>query len=214
MLPTNFPPWPAVYQPTQRWIAAGCFEQMVHGLRELLRWTAGRADAPTAMILDGRTVQSTPECGGRAGYDGHKRRMGSKTHAAVDILGHLLALHFTPANEQERDRAASLAATVQEVTGETAEVAFVDQGYSSAATVRDAAAHGIRLEVITLPDAKRGFVLLTRLWVVERSFSWVARFRRLARDDERLPETVAGLHFIAFACLMRHRLLTVAVQSP
>ena len=73
--------------------------------------------------------------------------------------------------------------------------------------------HGIRLEVVKLPEAKRGFVLLPRRWVVERSFAWAARFRRLARDYERLPETVAGLHFVAFACLMLHRLLTVAAQS-
>jgi transposase len=214
MLPTNFPPWAAVYQQAQRWIAAGCFEQMVHDLRAVLRWSEGRADAPSAMILDARTVQSTPESGGRAGYDGHKRRKGSKAHAAVDTLGHLLALHVTPANEQERDQVAILAAAVQEATAETVEVAFVDQGYTGEEAAEDAAAHGIRLEVIKLPAAKRGFVLLPRRWVVERSFAWVARFRRLARDYERLPETVAGLPFIAFACLMLHRLLTVAVQSP
>ncbi len=77
-----------------------------------------------------------------------------------------------------------------------------------------AAEHGIRLEVIKLPEAKKGFVLLPRRWVVERSFAWAARFRRLAKDYERLPETVAGLHFVAFACLMLQRLITVAAQSP
>jgi transposase len=214
LLPTNFPPWPAVYQQTQRWIAAGCFEAVVHDLRALLRWTEGRADEPTAVILDGRTVQSTPESGARAGYDGHKRRKGSKTHAAVDTLGHLLALHVTPANEQERDQVARLAAAVQEATGDAVEVAFVDQGYTGEGTAAAAEAHGIRLEVIKLPEAKRGFVLLPRRWVVERSFAWAARFRRLARDYERLPETFAGLHFLAFACLMVHRLLTVIAQSP
>ena len=214
MLPTNFPPWPAVYQQAQRWIAAGCFEAMVHDLRALLRWTAGRADDPTAVILDGRTVQSTPESGARAGYDGHKRRKGSKTHAAVDTLGHLLALHVTPANAQERDRVARLAAAVQDATGEAVEVAFVDQGYTGDEPAAEAAAHGIRLEVVKLPEAKRGFVLLPRRWVVERSFAWAARFRRLARDCERLPETFAALHFVAFACLMLHRLLTVVAQNP
>ena len=70
MLPTNFPPWAAVYQQTQRWIAAGCFEAMTHDLRALIRWTEGRADDPTAVILDGRTLQRTPESGNHAGYDG------------------------------------------------------------------------------------------------------------------------------------------------
>jgi transposase len=214
LLPTNFPPWEAVYQQTQRWIAADCFETMVHDLRALLRWADGRADEPTAVILDGRTVQSTSESGARAGYDGHKRRKGSKTHLAVDTLGHLLALHITAANEQERAQVATLAEAVQEVTGDHVEVAFVDQGYTGEEPASAAAAHGIDLIVLKLPEAKRGFVLLPRRWVVERSFAWVARFRRLARDYERLPETVAGLHFLAFACLMLHRLLTTAVQSP
>jgi transposase len=214
MLPTNFPPWAAVYQQTQRGIAAGCFEAIVHDLRALLRWADGRADDPTAVVFAGRTVQSTPESGTRAGYDGYKRRRGSKTHAAVDPLGHLLALHVTPANEQERDQVAILAAAVQEATGDAVEVASVDQGDTGDRAATDAAAHGIRLEVVKLPEAKKGFVLLPRRWVAERSFAWVARFRRLGRDYERLPETVVGLHFLAFACLMAHRLLTVVAQSP
>lgn len=213
-LPTNFPPWAAVYQQTQRWLAAGVFEAMVHDLRTLLRWLEGRADQPTAAIFDARTVPSTPESGAGAGYDGDKRRTGRKTHAAVDTLGHLLALLVTPANEQERAQVKALAKAVQDVTGESVEVAFVDQGFTGDAAADDAAAHGIRLEVVKLDEAKRGFVLLPRRWVIERSFAWLARFRRLARDYERLPETVAGLHFVAFACLMLHRLLTVAVQRP
>ena len=214
LLPTNFPPWAAVFQQAQRWIAAGCFEAMVHDLRAILRWAEGRADDPTAVILDARTVQSTPESGARAGYDGHKRRKGSKTHAAIDTLGHLLALHVTAANEQERDQVEALAAAVQEATGQNAELAYVDQGYTGEAPAAAAEAHGIRLAVVKLPEAKNGFVLLPRRWVVERTFAWAARFRRLARDYERLPETFAGLHFVAFACLMLHRLLTVAAQSP
>jgi transposase len=214
MLPTNFPPWEAVYQQTRRWLDAGVFEAMVHDLRAVLRWAEGRADAPTAAILDGRTVQSTPESGARAGWDGHKRRKGSKIHLAVDTLGHLLALRVTPADAQERDQVGDLAAAVQAATGETVEVAFVDQGYTGGAPAAEAEARGIRLEVVKLPEAKRGFVLLPRRWVVERSFAWAARFRRLARDYERLPETVAGLHFLAFACLMLHRLVTTVAVSP
>jgi transposase len=214
LLPTNFPPWEAVYQQTQRWIKAGCFEAMVHDLRAMLRWSMGRADQPTAVIIDSATRQSTPESGHRAGYDGHKRREGSKLHAAVDTLGELLVLHVTPANAGDREQVAALAADIQAATGQTVEVGFVDQGYTGAQAEADAAAHGIRLEVIKLEAAKRGFVLLPRRWVVERSFAWAARFRRLAKDYERLPETVAGLHFVAFACLMLHRLVTLAAQSP
>lgn len=202
MLPHDLPPWPAVYQQTRRWMAAGCFESIVHDLRMLLRVAAGRDAQPTAVILDGRTVQSTPESGSRAGYDGHKRRKGSKAHAAVDTLGNLLAVLVTPANEQERAQVAALAAQVQEVTGEHVELAYVDAGYTGDAAAEAAAQQGIHLEVVTLPEAKRGFVLLPRRWVVERDFAWAARFRRLARDYERLSATLIGLYFVAFACLM------------
>jgi transposase len=214
MLPTNFPPWQAVYQQPRRWLAAGCFEAMVRDLRAVLRWADGRADDPTAVLLDGRTVQSTPESGARAGDDGHKRRKGSKPHAAVDTLGHLLALHVTAANAPEREQVAVLAAAAPEATGGSVEVAFGDEGDEGERAAAAAAAHGIRLEVIRPPEAKRGFVLLPRRWVVERTFARAARFRRLARDDERLPDTVAGLHFLAFACLMLHRLVTTVAQSP
>jgi transposase len=205
MMPNDLPPWPVVYQQTQRWIKAGVFETLVHDLRVLLRLAAGRTEAPSAAIFDSRTLQSSPESGARAAYDGAKRRKGSKTHMAVDTLGHLLALYVTPANEQDRAQVGELAEQVQAVTGERVEVAFVDQGYTGDDPQQQAAAQGLRLEVVKLPDAKKGFVLLPRRWVVERSFGWMARFRRLARDYERLPETVKGLHFLAFALLMAHR---------
>ena len=214
LLPTNFPPWPAVYQQARRWLAAGVFEAMAHDWRMLLREAADRMPQPRAVILDSRTGQSTPESGAGAGYDGHKRRRGRKTHAAVDTLGHLLALVVTPANAQDREQVAALAAAVQDVTGESVELAYVDQGYTGERAEADAAAAGIRLEVVKLPQAKRGFVLLPRRWVVERSFAWVARFRRLARDYERLPTTVVGLHFLAFACLLLHRLIPLLAESP
>ena len=214
LLPHEFPPWAAVYQQVRRWIDAGCFTDMVHDLRELLRLSEGRGRRPTAAILDSRTAQSSPESGGRAGYDGHKRKKGSKFHLAVDTLGHLLALVVTPADAQDRDQVEELAAAVHEATGATVELAWVDQGCTGERAAAAAAAHGIRLEVVELPEAKRGFVLPPRRWVVERSFAWAARFRRLARDYERLPETVAGLRFVAFACLMLHRLVTVVANSP
>jgi transposase len=213
MMPNDLPPWHTVYQQTQRWIEAGVFESIVHDLRELLRLASGRKAQPSAVIFDARTIQSTPESGGDAGYDGAKKRKGRKVHAAVDTLGHLLALVVTPANEQERRQVDELAAQVQEVTGDNVEVAFVDQGYTGDKPAEDAAAHGIELIVVKLAEAKKGFVLLPKRWVVERSFAWAARFRRLARDYERLPDTLAGLHFLAFAILLLKRFVSIAVQS-
>jgi transposase len=213
MMPNDLPPWHTVYQQTQRWLKAGVFEEMVRDLRMLIREIEGRMPQPRAAILDSRTLQSTPERGGRAGSDGHKRRKGSKVPLAVDTLGQLLAVVVTPANEQDRAQVAALAAQIQEATGESVEVAFVDQGDTGEQPAADAEAHGIRLEVVKLPTAKHGFVLLPRRWVVERSFAWMARFRRLARDYERLAETLAGLHFVAFAILLVHRFVTFMAQS-
>lgn len=202
MMPNDLPAWAAVYQHTQRWLKAGVFEAMVHDLRERLRLAQGRSEQPSAAIFDSRTLQSSPESGEHAGYDGAKRRKGSKTHMAVDTLGHLLALHVTPANAQDRAQVGQLAQAVQQETGQTVEIAFVDQGYTGDTAEQAAAEAGMRLIVVKLPDTKRGFVLLPRRWVVERSFGWMARFRRLARDYERLPDTLKGLHFLAFAVLM------------
>lgn len=206
LLPHDLPPWTAVHQQTLRWIRAGCFETMAHDLRMVLRELSERASQPTAVILDGRTVQSTPESGARAGYDGHKRRKGSKVHIAVDTLGHLLALKVTPANEQERAQVGKLAQQVQAATDNHVEIGYVDQGYTGAEPAAQAEEKGIHLIVIKLPEAKRGFVLLPRRWVVERSFAWAARFRRLGRDYERLAPTFAGFHWLAFIALMLNSL--------
>lgn len=104
-MPHELSPWEAVYQQTQRWIKAGVFEEMVHDLLVLLRLSKCRASEPSAAVLDSRTLRSTPESGSRGGYDGHKNKKGSKVHAAVDTLGHLLTLLVSPANEQERAHA-------------------------------------------------------------------------------------------------------------
>lgn len=202
MLPNDFPPWPAVYQQFRRWSEAGCFEALVNDMRAIIRAAQGRQGQPSAVILDGRTLQSSCESGPRAGYDGYKRRRGSKVHMAVDTLGHLIDLSVTPANEQERAQVKELCEAVQEATGNTVQVAWADQGYTGQDAKADAQALGIELRVIKLSGAKKGFVLLPRRWVVERSFGWLARFRRLSRDFERLSHVLAALHFLVFVTLM------------
>jgi transposase len=201
-LPHDLPPSSAVYQQARRWLQAGVFEAISHDLRMIARLVAERQAQPSATILDARTLQSTPESGGCAGYDGAKKKNGSKVHVAVDTLGDLLALLVTLANEQERAHVAELAAKVQQITGGTVELAFVDQGYTGPAAAEDAEREGIKLEVVKHREAKKGFVLLPRRWVVERSFGWLGRFRRLARDYERLAETLAGWHWLAFLGLL------------
>src|ERR1700739_4082104 len=213
MMPHDLPPWHVVHQQTQRWIKAGCFEAMAHDLRAVLRMALERKADPSAVILDSRTVQSTPGRGGRAGFDGQKKRKASKVHMAVDTLGHLLALAVTPANEQDRAQVGQLAEAVQAEVEEPVKVAFVDQGYTGDAPAEAAAQQGVELLVVKHHQAKRGFVLLPRRWVVERSFAWSARFRRLARDYERLAATLGTFHFLACACLMLANLFRLLVGS-
>ncbi|MFC3125568.1 transposase, partial [Pseudoroseomonas globiformis] len=117
-------------------------------------------------------------------------------------LGHLLALHVTSAGADDRAEVGRLAQAVQASTEQNVELAYVDQGYTGTRAADAAKTHGIELEVVKLSEAKRGFVLLPRRWVVERSFAWATRFRRLVKDYERYASTLADLHLVAFVCLM------------
>ncbi len=116
---------------------------------------------------------------------------------------------MTPANEQDRAQVAQLIEQVQEATGASVEITFVDQGYMGEQPAQDAGAHGIQLEVVKLPEVKKGFVLLPRRPIVERSFAWMTRVRHLSRDHKHVPQTLAGFHLLAFAVLMLHRFVQV-----
>jgi transposase len=184
------------------------FESIVHDLSELQRVLLGQAATPSVVVLEGRTLQSTPESGHRAGWDGAKRRKGSKAHIAVDTLGQLLSVVITPANEQERTQVGELCRQVQEITGQTVTVGFVDQGYTGEEAEYAAVVYNIDLQVVKKPEGQTGFVLLPKRWVVERSFAWLSRFRRLGRDYERLSVSLQQLYFVVFACLMLARYIT------
>jgi transposase len=140
-------------------------------------------------------------------------RVGKIQFTQPGKFGLSLTLHGTPADEQDRAQVEQLAQAVQSVTGQSVTLAYVDQGYTGETAREEANAHGIALEVVKHTEAKRGFVLLPRRWVVERSFAWAARFRRLARDYERLTQTLAGFHYLAFACLMLHKIVPIIASA-
>ena len=213
LLPGDFPPWHVVEQQSKRWIRAGSSRRWCHDLRMIIRLLHERAEQPTAAILDGRTLQSSPESGARAGYDGYKRKKGSKVHIAVDTLGHLLALVVTPANEQERAQVDALPNRSRKPPSKAWNWPMWIKATRAKRRPKPRPRTASQLEVVKLADAKRGFVLLPRRWVVERSFAWLARFRRLSRDYERLPTTLAGLHWLAFACLLLGNLFRINPQS-
>lgn len=120
MLPHDLPSWTAVYQQSRRWLQAGVFNDIIHDFRIAVRILEDRNPQPSAAIIDARTLQSTPESGSRAGFDGNKKKNGSKIHIAVDTLGNLLTLIVTPANDQERALVAQLTKQLKEETGENA----------------------------------------------------------------------------------------------
>jgi transposase len=206
MMPHDLPPWPVVYQQTHRWIKAGCFETMAHDLRAILRLVLDRKADPSAVILDSRTLQSTPESGGaRRLTMGHKKRKGIQGACGGRYLGASAGTHghCRPTNRiarrwdnwrkrSKRPRAMNRAAGV---CRSRLHRRTLPQRRRRKPTA-------FKLEVVKHTEAKRGFVLLPRRWVVERSFAWAARFRRLARDYERLAATLAGYHWLAFALLM------------
>lgn len=132
---------------------------------------------------------------------------------AVDTFGYLLTLHVTAADEQGRTRVAQLAQEIQAVAGESVELVFVDQGHTGEKPAQDAAQHGIKLEVVKLSEGRKGFVLLSRRWVVKRSFASATRFRRLTRDYKCLPESLAGLHYLVFIVLMLKQFVELMTYS-
>ena len=203
--PHDVPPWHTVDHQSHRWLQAGGCDTMVHDLRAVLRLVAGHTAAPSAARCDRRLLPAIRASGPRAGEDGATRRRGSKVHRAVALLGSLWAAHVTAAREQDRRQVSALAAQVHEVSGEAVEGAFVDPGATGAQVAQDAAMHQRQRAVVQLPEAKKGFVVLPKRWGVEGSNAWAARFRRLARAEERLAETLAGLHCVAFALLMLKR---------
>jgi transposase len=172
-----------------------------------LRLEQGEKAQASASIIDSRFAMSTPESGAHSAYNGAKKKSGMKVHAVVDTLGHLLTLCVSAGNVDDRAPVEALCAQVQEVTGQNVEVMFADGGYSGEAAVDDAEWNAIELVVVKRPEASKGFVLLPKRWVVERSFAWVTRFRRLARDLERLPVVFAGLHWAVFGVLMLAKLM-------
>jgi transposase len=206
MLPHDFPPWAAVYQQTRRWLNAEVFDTLSDDLRELLRQVHGRTSDPTASVLDSRTLQSTPESGARAGFDPVKRRKGTKMHLAVDTLGYSLAMESSPADEQDRTHAAPLIEKMQDATGGSIEIAYADQAYSGQDTAQAVAEKGVVLVIVKREKNQKGFVVLPKRWVVERSFGWIARCRRLLRDFERLADVLTGLHRVAFVGVMLHQI--------
>jgi transposase len=202
MLPKDLPPWQAVYKTFRRWTAKGLFEKMYDELRKLWRSREHRPPDPTQAVLDSQSVKGSPQ-GGPKGYDAGKKIMGRKRHIATDTLGLIIAVLITPASVQDRDAALPLVeSAMNKVPG--IQKIYVDGGYAGTCVDEIRRKYSIEAHVVRHPEnrnvgvwhegqlalfdppASRGFVVLPKRWVIERTNAWNERPRRMNRDHDRL----------------------------
>lgn len=224
MLPKEFPPWQNVYRTFRRWTEQGKFEQMHDRLRTQWREREGRNDAPTAAVLDAQSTRISPQ-GGESGYDAGKKVKGRKRHLVVDTLGLLLAVSITAASVQDRDGAHPvMVATMAKYP--QIKTLFVDSGYAGQCAQTVSQTHAINVDVVRHPANKnvgrwvcaeqldlftvkadaKGFVVLAKRWVVERTHAWNERARRLVMHHDRLTRVAEAWVWLTEARVLMRRL--------
>ena len=205
-LPADFPPHQTVYALFRRWTRARAWCRIYAALCERARLADGRGPVPTAAVIDSQTVRAADTVPtASSGYDGGKKIKGRKRHVAVDTGGLLLAVVVTTASLQDRDGAFRITAALREAFS-TITLVWADAGYAGR-FVRDARKiWDLAVAIVKRPDQAKGFVLLHRRWVVERSFAWLTKFRRLVRDYETLPATHEAMIWTAATWQLSNRL--------
>ena len=213
-LPVDFPPWEAVYAFWERWNNRGLPQELIRRLRELLRAHQGRAAEPSACIADSQIVKAhntVPKT--TSGYHGGKKITGRGRHLAVDAEGWLLALVVTAASVSDKAGAKLLIIRLFNAFS-TLKIMWADNGYDGAPLARYAkAAAAITVEVVKR-TAPHSFQVLRRRWVIERTFGWLMRYRRLARDYERRTDHAEAMIYWATVIIMTRRLARFETGTP
>jgi putative transposase len=213
LLPHEYGPWSTVYDVYRRWVKKGVWERIHDILRARVRQADGRNPGPTAAIMDSQTVQIGDQ-GGVRGYDAGKKISGRKRHILVDVLGLLLGVYVGSADEQDRDGAKTLLQRCLHWYGRLAKI-WADGGYAGtlAAWVKALRPRGrLHLEIVKRSDDVRGFKVQPRRWVVERTFGWFVKQRRLVRDYETKTEHSEAMLYICMITLMLGRLARIEAK--
>ena len=215
MLPKDYPPWETVYGYFARWQKDGTLDRLHDALRERVRAKHEKRNAePSAGIVDSQSVKGADTVSASSrGYDAGKRINGRKRHIVTDTIGLLLVVMVTAAAVQDRDGGRSILARLRTAFASVRHV-FADGGYQGQLVEAAKRAFKITVEVVRKPEGQRGFHVLPRRWVVERTFAWLMRFRRLARDYERLPETSEAMIKWAMVAIMLNRLAPPPGRRP
>jgi len=211
MLPHDYPPWQTVYHYFRQWRQDGTWKRIHDTLRRQVRRQAGRNEEPSAAILDSQSVKTT-ERGGTRGYDAAKKVNGRKRHLLVDTLGLLLAVVVHAADIQDRDGARLVLEKVKHMLPRL-QLIWADGGYAGELVDWVRRVCGWILEIVKRPEGAKGFVVLPRRWVVERTFGWFNRYRRLSKDYEFHTETSEAMIYVAMIHIMARRLARSAQPS-
>jgi transposase len=205
-LPTDFPPFQTVYGIFRRWVKSGAWQQLHDAMRDLVRLHEGRDPLPTAAIIDSASVRGADTVPGVSrGYDAGKRVNGRKRHIAVDTSGLLLVVLVTMAGIQDRDGGLRLLALLRERFS-TVILVWADGGYAGRLVTWAKRVLTLTVQVVKRSDDGKGFVVLPRRWVVERTFGWISKSRRCVRDYETLPEHHEAMVYLSMIMVMSRRL--------